>query len=131
MLDTKVDIKTVVHDLCDGVMRNVTARDAAALADGFYTDDAILLPPGAPMIRGRDRIRDFWAKLMADGLTGLRLDTLDVIGDGSMAYEVGQFEMTVQQDGPPQQVGGKYMVVFRRGDDGAWRAAADMFNADS
>src|SRR5262249_34794360 len=65
--------------------------DAAGAARLLYTRDALILPPGAEMVRGRDRIAEFWATAAAASQTGVRrveLSTLELqpVGDG--AYEI-------------------------------------------
>jgi ketosteroid isomerase-like protein len=45
-----------------------------------------------------------------------------------MAYEIGTYEMAM--DGPAGRIedDGKYVVVWRKSDDG-WKVAADIFNS--
>src|SRR6267143_5780820 len=46
--------------------------DAAGAASQFYTRDARVLPPGAEMVQGRDRITEFWATAAAAPRMGVR-----------------------------------------------------------
>jgi ketosteroid isomerase-like protein len=47
-----------------------------------------------------------------------------------LAYEVGTFELTLDDaQGKPVKTPGKYVVVWKQ-TDGKWRVAADIFNTD-
>ena len=103
--------------------------DAAAVA-AWYTGDATLLPPGSPMTKGRDAIRDFWQGAMSTGVTEARLESVEVESRGDLAYEVGRFEMAMQPPGGERaEVRGKYVVVWKREGDG-WRMHVDIWNSD-
>ena len=107
-------------------------RDFDGMVDGFYAEDAILLPSGAAAVEGVDEIRGFWRRTPDDGLVSLTLETRDVELSGDLACEIGVFARTVRRrHGAAFQEVGKYMVVYRRQADGAWRAVAEMFNTDS
>ena len=104
----------------------VTRGDAAAVA-ALYTDDAWLLPPGAPMIRGKAGIEVFW-KTQFEQVAAIDLTAVDVapLGENS-AREVGRFGL--RRKGHPDVTAGKYLVVWRRLGD-AWYLEVDTFNLD-
>ena len=92
----------------------------------LYTADAAAFPPGSPMVRGRDAIGAMW-KGMAEKVTDPRLTTLDVKPLGTAAArEIGTFSLKTK-DAVPQEVVGKYVVVWEKvGND--WQLAADVWN---
>jgi ketosteroid isomerase-like protein len=48
-----------------------------------------------------------------------------------MAYEVGTYEMTVNDpQATPTTVLGKYVVVWQKQSDKQWKVVADIFNPD-
>jgi ketosteroid isomerase-like protein len=54
-------------------------RNFSAL-DQIYTEDARILPPGAPMISGREAIRGFWRDLVQGGnIRSAVLESSDVM----------------------------------------------------
>src|SRR3954470_14247084 len=62
--------------------------DAASVA-ALYAEDAVVLPPDAPMISGRAAIEEVWRGLMGAGARGINLETLRLAGSGDMLHEVG------------------------------------------
>ena len=92
----------------------------------LYTEDATAFPPGAAMVKGRAGIELMW-KDVAEKLRDPKLTTLDVKALGpSAAREIGTFSLTTKGS-PPQELTGKYLVVWEKvGND--WKLAADIWN---
>ncbi len=121
-----------------------TIRDADALwshatetkdleqAVSFYADDASVLPFNAPITTGKVQIRELWSHLMSTPGFSLRFapNNVQVAHSRDLAYEVGTFELTLDDaQGKPVKTPGKYVVVWKQ-TDGKWRVAADIFNTD-
>jgi len=132
---------TVVAEGASGTealeVRAASARWLEAVSTGdaqsvvaFYAPDGAFLPPNAPLARGRAAVQAVWLSLIA--APGLRLrwtpSSIDVSRAADMAYEIGTYEMAM--DGPAGRIedDGKYVVVWRKSDDG-WKVAADIFNS--
>lgn len=98
------------------------ARDDAALARLFVAD-GYALPNGQPPAAGADAIRAAYA---GNSGSPLALRALHYAESGDMAYVIGGFGA---QAGQPDF--GKFVLVLRRGNDGVWRIAADMDNANA
>jgi uncharacterized protein (TIGR02246 family) len=99
--------------------------DFAGIAS-LYTADATAFPPGSAMVKGAAAIGAMW-KSMAEDAGDPKLTTLDVKSLGpTAAREIGTFLLKTK--GPtPQEVTGKYVVVWEKvGDD--WKLAADIWN---
>ena len=112
-------------------MRNLAARDLKQLTASFYSEDAQFLPANHPAIVGRPAIQQLLEGLIASGLHKLilRTDKIEVAGD--FAYGIGRHQLTIKTAaGAEIHDEGKYLVVYRRQQDGQWRAVADMFNSD-
>src|SRR5213082_4172281 len=89
----------------------------------LYTPDATAFPPGSAMVKGRAAIGAMW-KSMAEQVSDPQVTTLDVKPLGaSAAREIGTFSLKTK--GPtPQDVTGKYVVVWEKvGSD--WKLSAD------
>lgn len=102
------------------------------MASGFYATEATLMPSAAATVRGIDAIREFWRDTPSNGLVSLTLETQAVDASDDLAYEMGRFNRTLRpRHGAPFQEHGKYVVVYRRAEDGSWRAVAEIFNSDA
>ena len=78
-----------------------------AALDDIYTQNARVLPPGAPMISGREAIRKFWSDFVAaTNATSGVLATVEVNQAGSGLVEIGRATLTT----PEGQLEAKYVV---------------------
>lgn len=110
------------NELFDGEV--VSKKNFDAL-DRVYTANARILPPGAPMMEGREPIKAFWKQAIAAmGVTSAKLTTVnaEVAGDG--VVEIGRAELTVAGG---QIVTVKYVVHWKQ-EDGAWKWNVDIWN---
>ena len=92
----------------------------------LYTEDATAFPPGSAMVKGRAAIGSMW-KNVAEKVTDPQVVTLDVKPLGTAAArEIGTFSLKTKGS-PPQEVTGKYVVVWEKV-GGDWKLAADIWN---
>ena len=119
--------KATIEKLNDVWTAAFNKGDAAAVAV-LYTEDAYVLPPGSAMVKGRAAIEAFWRQA-AQQMTDVKLTTVDVLPLGrSAAREIGTVTLKTKSQ-PPQEVVGKYVVVWRKiGRD--WKLATDIWNTD-
>ena len=119
--------KATIEKLNDAWTAAFNKGDAAAVA-ALYTEDAYVLPPGSAMVKGRAAIEAFWRQA-AQQMTDAKLTTLDVLPLGrSAAREIGTVTLKTKSQ-PPQEVVGKYVVIWRKvGRD--WKLATDIWNTD-
>jgi uncharacterized protein (TIGR02246 family) len=96
----------------------------------FYPAESVLMPPNAPTVRGRDGIRDFFKELYALGGTDLEMETRDVRGHGTMAYESGTYSMNRRpSSGGATRDRGKYMLIWRN-QNGTWTIESTIWSSD-
>ena len=119
--------KATIEKLNDVWTAAFNKGDAAAVA-ALYTEDAYVLPPGSAMVKGRAAIEAFWRQA-AQQMTDAKLTTVDVLPLGrSAAREIGTVTLKTKSQ-PPQEVVGKYVVVWRKiGRE--WKLATDIWNTD-
>jgi ketosteroid isomerase-like protein len=103
-------------------------RNFAAL-DDIYTSDARILPPGAPMITGREPIKKFWSDLVQSlNATSAILSSVDVMPAGDGVVEIGRATLTIEPQGQPSATLDVKYVVFWRQEDGRWKWHVDIWN---
>ena len=109
----------------------VGKRNFAAL-DDIYTVNARILPPGAPMISGRESIRQFWSDLVTSAnAKSAVLTSVDVMPAGEGVVEIGRATLTVEPPGQSAaQLEVKYVVCWRR-EEGRWKWHVDIWNPNS
>jgi len=119
--------KATIEKLNDVWTAAFNKGDTAAVA-ALYTEDAYVLPPGSAMLKGRAAIEACWRQA-AQQMSDAKLTTIDVLPLGrSAAREIGTVTLKTKSQ-PPQEVVGKYVVVWRKiGRD--WKLATDIWNTD-
>lgn len=132
MAGTTTSARDAIHQLDAAFMRAANARDPKTLVGAFYAPDAVLLPPGHPAVEGAENIRAFLQGLMDSGFVSIDLETTAVETSGELACGRGHYTLRMAPPGSAtvEEVG-KYIVVYRLGSDGRWRATADIFNSDA
>lgn len=103
----------------------------AAAVGALYAEDAILLPPGSEMIKGRPGIQEFWQGGLKMGIKDAVLTSVDVTAFGNTAVEIGTYALKIQPEGQAAIIEdhGKYVVVWKKMADGAWKLSVDIWNA--
>ena len=108
----------------------LNAKDAKAAA-AAYSEDAVLIPPGEPLVRGREAIEEYWrGAIELGGIRDVSVETMDARSSGSLGYETGSFELTVNgPDGEAVVDRGRYIELLRREPDGRWLSTHGIWNA--
>lgn len=97
----------------------------------YWSEDAVVLPPGQPALRGKAAIRAYVAQSLE--IPGFRIhwksSNVRFSPDGNLAYMDGANEVTVPgADGKPVTHSGRGITVWRRDADGQWRCVVDIWN---
>ncbi len=100
----------------------------------FLADEAMFLPAGAPLARGKERYLAVSSELFS--APGTRLtwqpSSAEVSQSADLGYTIGSYELTVNDaNGDPVTSLGKYLTVWRKQTDGQWRVVADCFNSNA
>ena len=128
-VDARAD-EQAIRGQVDRWLQLVKAKDAAGIAE-LYAEDGAVMPPNAPIGKGRTAIRQTWASMMQTPGFDLVIvpEQIVVSSAGDMALDRGTYRLTIAPGGTTQTDTGKYVVVWRK-IDGEWKAAADIFNSD-
>jgi len=109
--------------------RLMVAGDFNAIAQ-LYAEDAVLMPPHHPAVRGRKGIREWMTGLPP--VSRFKLDIEQIEARADLAYVRGAFLMVLQPEGAPGPVEevGKSVEIRKRQPDGSWPMIVDIFNSD-
>jgi uncharacterized protein (TIGR02246 family) len=105
-------------------MEAFSAKDIDAMT-ALYAEDAVLLPPDAPAIFGRDAISASMQEMFAAGL-GIELEDLEIKVSGNLGYKAGRYRI-VAEDGSLIDRG-KYIEIWSKV-DGSWVLHRDIWNS--
>lgn len=98
----------------------------------YWSDDAQIVPAGAPIISGKAAIRAYVAESFATPGFKISWETLDaaVSSDGTMGYTTATSTFTFPgPDGKPVTETGRGIAVWRRDSSGAWKCVYDTWNS--
>jgi len=97
----------------------------------FYAEDAVELPNGGGMIRGKESIAKGMGFLdQKDNRLTWTPVHADMAASGDMGYTYGTYEFhSKDKDGNATVEYGKYTTVWKKQKDGSWKVAMDMGNA--
>jgi ketosteroid isomerase-like protein len=104
------------------------AGDAGAVTE-LYADDAFYLAPGNEIERGDiGRHFGFLSSFEPGAGPVIEFEIVDRDISGDLAYDIGYFSFR-RADAPAESAGrGKFIVIWKRGDDGVWRIHADGYS---
>jgi len=107
-------------------------EDIDAIMEG-WADDAVMMAPGLPPLKGKDAIREYVEEGMKIPGFSIRWEPLEVhvSNSGDMAYMIERNEIIVNDSlGNPMATYNKTVTVWRKQPDGSWKNVIDMWNAD-
>ena len=128
----KVDTAAIENQLRQAEARwnqAYASHDAETLA-GAYADDAFLANPAAPTVTGIDAIRKETIAFAADPNLKVQFasDRIQVAASGDLAYTRGHYTMTMTDPATrkPATSRGSYLTVWKKQEDGGWKAVEDF-----
>ena len=129
--DTRAADESAVRDADAQWAKTAGANDLDGTV-AYYTDDASLLPPNAPIAIGKQAIRAVWAALLSPHATvSWQVTKADVARSGELAYVIGVYQITPKDpEGKSLADRGKLVEVWKKQADGKWKTVADIFNSD-
>ena len=106
-------------------------KNAAKIA-GFYTDDAVVMPPNMPMVQGRRDIEAYYKAGFSTNPGIMKLRPMESTVAGAIGFEAGSSTLSVGGPSGPTSgtSAGKYVVIYKRVNN-EWKIAYDIFNNDT
>lgn len=103
------------------------ASDPTAWVD-YYTDDAIFAGPGMPAIEGRDALLAVAPSVV---ISAMEIAADSTLGSGDFSATQGHATWVSGPKGSDSpQVRRRFLMVWRRDDDGRWRIARELLSED-
>ncbi len=99
----------------------------------YWTDDAVVLPPGLPAVVGKAALRQYVGGSMQIPGFKITWTSTDVTfsPNGNLAYMFSRNAVTMNApDGTPTTTGGRAVTIWRREPDGEWRCAVEIWNEE-
>ncbi|HEX6134911.1 MAG TPA: DUF4440 domain-containing protein [Longimicrobiales bacterium] len=112
--------------------------DVAATGDidailAGWADDAVMMAPGQPPLRGKQAIREYVESTGSIPGFSIRWEPLEahVAASGDMGYMIERNQFSFQDStGAQVTESNKVVTVWRKQADGSWKNVIDMWNAD-
>ena len=126
---TTADDERAIKEATQTWLKAYNAGDAETIA-ALYTDDAVLMPPHAPVLNGKAAIREFVAKDSAGAkAAGVKLvpGPATAAIDHDMGWESGSYTLTDASGNVIDS--GSYLSVSRKV-SGKWLYVRDTYNSD-
>ena len=100
------DTRAAVEALVARFTELYNSKDGAGLA-ALFAEDAVLAPPAAPVVKGREAVqRDYLTRFQEN----LRAELRDMGEDGNLVWAVGDHSLTIAQK--PRR--GHFCTVYKR-----------------
>jgi len=132
--DTREADAKAIRDIETAWNQDWAAKDGDKIV-GHYADDASLEIPDTTILTGKDAIKAGMTEFLKDPNLSLAFTTaqVEVAKGGDLAYTRGTYKTTVTNPKTKKPVTevGKYVTIYRKGADGAWKAIQDINNADA
>jgi uncharacterized protein (TIGR02246 family) len=129
--DTRAD-ERAIREADAAWSKAAAAKDVEAYLS-FLAEDALVLPPNAPMQTGKESMRRGLSEEMANPGYAIswQASRAEASRGGDLAYTVGTYQFTMTgPKGKPVTDRGKYVTIWRKQSDGKWKVVADIFNSD-
>ena len=121
--------KAAIDEVREMEAASVNNADSSSIPK-IYSQDVEYIPPGEPVLKGTDAVREWHMALIEQFDADLEYTASDikVMGDWAIEQYEGNVKMTPKAGGDPivEQVRGIH--VYRRGEDGTWKITKDIWN---
>ena len=96
----------------------------------FVASDGVCLLTGEPPIQGRDAIKVRFAASPAESISWKPRES-EICSTSDLGYTWGTYQARTSAPDNPVSTSGKYVIVWKKQSDGAWRAAVFTTSAGS
>jgi uncharacterized protein (TIGR02246 family) len=123
--------ESAVRKALSGLSSADKAGDITAVLS-HYAEDAMILPPDAPVLAGQAGVRSFYEtmfQLFRVDNVSFDADEIHITGDWAFAQGFINGQLTPKNEGtPPRKLHEKFLMVLRS-EEGAWKIYRIMWNS--
>ena len=133
VVDLAAEERAIKQASIDFSNAETSGKPDSALA--FMWDDAVLQPPDAPQVAGRDAVRAFYAPVTlspppADSAPPRTARTIKISSSGDLATEWGPGAIVVNLPSGPLLVRFKFLIVWERR-AGVWKVRFNSWSGNT
>jgi ketosteroid isomerase-like protein len=111
-----------------------TYHDGAKLAE-FYTEDAMLIPPNEPIVRGKQAIAEWYQREFekAPPIENPKVTLEEIEVCGNLAFNRGNFILKFEGEtaDKPIILNLRFITIWRKQPDGSWKFYRDIWNTNA
>jgi ketosteroid isomerase-like protein len=125
-------VEQSLRDADDAWSKAAASKDLEKTV-AYYSNDANVLAPNAPIATTKDAIKKLWGDLLASpGLViSWKANKVEVAKSGDLGFVSGTYEFAMNDaSGKPTTDKGKYVEVWEKQADGKWKCGTDIWNSD-
>lgn len=131
--DTRAADTKAIKDVETQWNQDFASKDAEKLA-AHYTDDAVVIMPGAAAISTKVSIRRALIDMAKDPALSVKFESsrTEVAKSGDLAFTEGSYTsaMTDPHSGKVMNDRGSYVTTYRKQADKSWKAVADILTSE-
>lgn len=109
-------------------------NDGTKLAE-FYTNDAVLIPPDEPIVRGKKAIAAWYQRQFekAAPIENPKVTVEEIQVHGNFAFNRGVFIIKFAGESPDKPIvqNLRFMTIWKKLPDGYWKFYRDIWNTDA
>lgn len=119
-------------------IKDISAARAKAFNEGnaagiakYFADDALLMAPGKPVLKGTEAVKDYYGSIFDQYDTKLESHYEEVEVSGKLAYGRGEARVTLtpKAGGPTSVSTAKYLNILKKV-NGVWKTTHDIWNSN-
>lgn len=117
----------------DSLWDDQSAQNSAEGWLSFYTDDAIMMPPGENVCKDKEsRAASIKAMFAMPGVKmRFQATKTEVSKSGDLGYSTGPYQFSYKDaSGKELSETGKFCETWKKQPDGSWKCIVDIWNAD-
>lgn len=126
------DMETIVNDIWREYEASIEAADADRWGE-LWVDDGVKFPPDGPVLEGKEAIVDnmrAWMEMATAQDVTVTNQSIETAGDFAFVRGLFTVDATLNANGMPVLMDGKYMSIIQRQPDGSWKLYRDIFNSN-